>query len=140
MSNCDQEEVPLTNWFDSESDFPEISSVNSTLELGVIVSSPSVNAIQVKALEVEDSSAMGPAPNKGNPVGHAPLEGTESCKGVNFLDTLIHTPPQSKSLSSFSCHRGWIMGRGRGVGREGLKSSTLSHLRKWSKLPLNGTI
>jgi len=40
MSNSDQEEVPFTNWFDSESDFPEISSVNSTLELGVIVNSP----------------------------------------------------------------------------------------------------
>jgi len=39
MSNSDLEEMPLTNWFDSESDFPEISSVNSTLELGVNVSS-----------------------------------------------------------------------------------------------------
>jgi len=31
MSDNDQEEVPLTNWFDSESDFSEISSVNTTL-------------------------------------------------------------------------------------------------------------
>jgi len=76
MSNSDQEDVPLANWFDSESDFPEISSVNSTLELGVIVSSPSANAIQVRALEVKDSSALGPAPSKGNLVGHVPLEET----------------------------------------------------------------
>jgi len=31
----DLEEVPLTNWFDSESDFPEISSVNTTPNQGV---------------------------------------------------------------------------------------------------------
>jgi len=92
MSNSDLEEVPLTNWLDSESDFPETSSMNSTLELGITVSSPSANTIHVRALEFEDSSAMGSAPNKGNPVGHALLEETESCKGVNFLDTPIHTP------------------------------------------------
>jgi len=49
MSNSDLEEVSLTNWFDSESDFPEISSVNSTLELGVNVSSPSANSIHDQA-------------------------------------------------------------------------------------------
>jgi len=43
MSNSDLEEVPFTNWFDSESDFPEISSVNFTLKLGVKVSPPSAN-------------------------------------------------------------------------------------------------
>jgi len=78
----------------------------------------------VRTLEVEDSSAMGSAPNEGNPVGHAPLEETESCKGGNFLDTPNHTPPRSKSPLPFSCHRGWAMGSGREVGREGGKSST----------------
>jgi len=126
MSYSDQEEVPLTNWFDLESEFPEISSVNSTLELCIIVSSSSANAINVRVLEVEDSSAMGPAPNKGNPVGHALSEKTESCKGVNFLDNPNHTPPRSKTPLPFSCHRGWAMGRGKGVGREEVKSSTLS--------------
>jgi len=114
MSNSDLEEVPLTNSLDSESDFPEISLGNSTLELGVIASSTSANAIHVRALKVDGSSAMGPAPNKGNPVGYVPLEETESCKAVNFLDTPIHTPPQSKSPLPFSCHRGWARGRGRG--------------------------
>jgi len=47
-------------------------------------------------------------------------------KWENFPDTTIHTPPQSKSPSSQPFHRGWaIMGRGRGVGREGAKSSTI---------------
>jgi len=62
MSIIDQEEVPLTNWIDFESDLQEMSSTNSTLELGVFVCSPSANTIHVRALEVVDSSAMGPAP------------------------------------------------------------------------------
>jgi len=43
MSDIDLDEVPLTNWFDSESDFPEISSVNFTLNPGVNVIFPSAN-------------------------------------------------------------------------------------------------
>jgi len=69
MSDSDQEKLPNTGWFDSKSDLPGISSVDSTLELGVIVSSPSASQIHVKALDFKDSSAMGSAPNKGNPVG-----------------------------------------------------------------------
>jgi len=99
MSDSDLEEVPLTNWFDSESDFPEISSVNSTLELSVNVSSPSANPVHVQALGTKDSSATGSAPNKGNPVGHTPLE--ESCKGVNLLDTPNHTPPPKQVPVTF---------------------------------------
>jgi len=68
---------------------------------------------------------MGSAHNMGNLVGHVPLEETESCKGENFLDTPIHTPPRSKSQSHFPCHRGWAMGRGKGVRREGAKSSPI---------------
>jgi len=92
MSDSELEEVPLANWFDSESNLPEIS-VNSTPELGVNVSSPSANPIHVQALGTENSSAMGSAPNNGKPVGHAPLEETESYKAVNLIDTPIHTPP-----------------------------------------------
>jgi len=91
--------------------------VNSTLELGVNSELPSANTVHVRALEVEDSSAMGSAPNKDNLVCHAPLEETESCKGLKFLDTPIHTPPQSKSPLPFSCNRGWAIGRRRGMGR-----------------------
>jgi len=43
MSDIDLEEVPPTNCFDSESDFPEISSVNTTPHQGVNVSPLSVN-------------------------------------------------------------------------------------------------
>jgi len=121
MSDSDLEKVPLTNWFDSESNLPEIS-VNSTIELGVNVSSPFANPIHVQVLGAEDSIS---APNKGNPVGHALLEETESYEGVNLIDNLIQTPPQSKSTLPFSCHCGWDMGRGRGMRREGVKSSTV---------------
>jgi len=77
MSNRDLEEVPLTNWFDSESDLPEISSVNSTLELGVNVSSesPSSNNTHVRAPKVEDCSAIGSAPNTGNRKRQNPVKG-----------------------------------------------------------------
>jgi len=129
MSDSDLEEVPLTNWFDSKSNLPKISSVSSTPELGVIVSSQFANPIHVQALGTEDSSAMGLAPNKDNLVGHAPLDETESCKGVKLIDTPIHTPPQSKSPSPFSCHRGWAMGKGRRMRREGVKSSTVLRLK-----------
>jgi len=109
MSDSDLEEPPHTGWFDSESDLPGISSVYSTIELGVIVSSPSASHIHVRALDYEESSAMGSAPNKGNLVGHAPLEKTESCKGVNFLDTLFHTPSKQViiifSVSPWLGHR-----------------------------------
>jgi len=107
-----------------KSDLSGILSVDSTIEPGtIIVSSPSAN--HVRALDFEDSSARGSAPNKDNLVGHVPLEETESCKGENFLDTPIHTLSQSKPPSSFPYHHGWAMGRGRGVGREGAKISTL---------------
>jgi len=51
MSNNDLEEVPHTGWFDSESDLPGISSVDSTLELGVIVSSPQLTPYMFGPLE-----------------------------------------------------------------------------------------
>jgi len=124
MSDSDREELPHIGWFNSESGLPGISSVDSTLEQEVIVSSSSANQTNVRAIYFEDSSAMGSAPNMGNPVGHVPMEETDSCKWENFLDTPIHTPPQSKSQSSFPCHRGWAICKGRGMGREGTKSST----------------
>jgi len=70
--------------------------VDSTIELGVNVSSPSANLPHVEAMYFEDSNAMGPAPNKGNSVGDVPSRETESCKGENFLNTTTHTPPPKK--------------------------------------------
>jgi len=126
MSDSDLEELPNTGWFDLESALPGISSVDSTIKPGVIVSSPSVSQIHVRALYFGDSSAMGIAPNKGTTVGHVPLEGTGFSKGENFLDTPIYTHPQSKSPSLQPFHRGWPIVRGRGMGREGQKNSTLT--------------
>jgi len=64
---------------------------------------------------------QGQPPIEGNPVVRVLLEETESDKEVNLLQTPTHTPSQSKSTSPFSCHRGWAMGRGRGMRREGQK-------------------
>jgi len=128
MSDSDLEEPLNTGWFDSESESPGISSVDSTLALGVIVSSPSADQIQVRALDFGDSSATSPAPNRSIPVAHLPLEETGSGYGQNFLDAPEHTPPQSKSQSPIPFHYGLPMGRGRGVRREGgviTKSSTI---------------
>jgi len=96
MSDSDLEEPPNNGWFDSESNLPGTSSVDSTLAMGVIVSSPSADQIQVRALDFGDSSATGPFLNKGIPVDNVPLGGTGSDNGENFLDTPIHTPPQNQ--------------------------------------------
>jgi len=81
-------------------------------------------------MEVGDSSEMGPAPKKRNPVGHATLEVTESCKGVNFLRQSIH--PFKASL----CYIFRITVGGPWVeegGREGKKSSTVVGQIFWSQ-------
>jgi len=63
----------------------------------------------------------------GNPVGHVPSEEAGSCKGGGeFLETPIHTTPQRNTPPTLSSHRGWAMGRGRGVRGEGEKISTAS--------------
>jgi len=75
--------------------------VNSTLILGIYVSTPSANQHHNQAFETEDSNAAGSASNGGNAMGHVPLEEMDSDKGDNFLDSPTHTPPQSKSPSAF---------------------------------------
>jgi len=89
------------------------------------VSSHSANTQHVWALEFKDSSAMDSVPNKGISVGNAPLEEKGPDKEEDLLDSPIHIPPQSKSPSAFSCHRGWLMGRGRGIRREGAEKSII---------------
>jgi len=83
MSDSDLEEPPNNGWFDSESELPRISSVDYTQTLGVIVSFSSANR-NIGALDFGDSSATGPAPNRGIPVVHAPLGGTGPGKGRIF--------------------------------------------------------
>jgi len=65
-------------------------------------------------------------------MGHVPLLGTEPDKGKNFLDTPNPSPPQSKLPPPIPYHRGWAMGRGRGIEGEGGKRST-EYLSKFKK-------
>jgi len=58
MSDTDSEEIPHTSWLDSESDFPERSSVNSAINPWVNVISPSANLTHEQALGVEDRYLM----------------------------------------------------------------------------------
>jgi len=43
MSDSELEDAPVVNWFDSESDFHEISSISVSSNLGVNVDQFSVN-------------------------------------------------------------------------------------------------
>jgi len=109
MSDDDLEGAPFNVWFDSEVDFPNISSVSTIPYMGVNVSSP-----------LPTHPKMGPrktriavqwirsAPNKSNLKGHVPLEEKGPNKGDDLLDSPIHTPPPSKSPSPFSCHVPWL--------------------------------
>jgi len=121
LSDNDQEEVPLTNWFDSESDFPEISSVNTTPRPGVNVSPLFVNTHHDWALENEDSSTMHSATNKGNSAGNVPLDEIRPHTRGDLLDTPAHTPLQSKSPTIFLTHCVLAMGRRKEMKREGEK-------------------
>jgi len=125
MSNSDTEELHNTGWFDSESELLGISSVDSTLELGVNMSCPSANLTLARALEIGDSNTTSSDPNMGISLGYVPLGGNGPIKGERFLDTPFHTSPQSKSPSPVPFHCGWSKGRGKEVGREGQKSSTI---------------
>jgi len=62
-----------------------------------------------------------------NRVGSVPLEEAESCKGENFLASPTLTHPQRDTPPTLSCHRGWAMGRGRGLPRVGVNFATLSN-------------
>jgi len=126
MSEVDPDEPPEPGWFDLKSELPGISSVDPTIELGVNMSFPSADHIQeVRALVIGNSSAMGRVPNTGILVGHRLQEGAESSKGENFLDTPTHSPPQSKPPSTILFHRGWFIGKGKGVGQRGDKFYTV---------------
>jgi len=87
MSDIDQEGPLHNEWFDSESDLPGISSVDSTTTMGVNVSTPSAN-IHIRDIETGNSNTTGPASNTGMSAGHAPpVETGPIHNGENFLDT-----------------------------------------------------
>jgi len=101
MLDTDLEEVPLTNWFDSVSDFPEISSVNSTPNPGVNVISPSGNIHHKQTLGIEDSNATGSASNTDNPVGYVLLEETGSDEGLKILKAPKPYSPSKQATITF---------------------------------------
>jgi len=123
MSDSELEDVLVLNWFDSESDLPKISLINSTLHLGVNVGQTSVNKQHIWALRDKDSNAADSTPNTGTLAGNALLEETGPNTRGCLLGTLIPTPPQSKSTSPFSSHCTKGIGRGRGIRKEGEKNS-----------------
>jgi len=124
MSDIDQEGLLNNEWFDSESDLPGISSVDSTRTMGVNVSTPSTN-IHFRAIETGNSNTTGLAPNTGMSAGYAPpVETGPNHKGSKNLDTPRLTPSQSKSPSQIPFHCGYAMGRGRLMGREGGEESS----------------
>jgi len=104
MANADLEGAPFDEWFNSEADLPNISSVSTIPYLGVNVSPQSAKTPNIRALEFEDSSAMDSAPDKGNSVGNAPLEEKGPIKGDDLLDSSIHILPL-KASPHYLCHQ-----------------------------------
>jgi len=125
MSDIELKDVPIINWFDSESYLPEISSINSTPHLGLNVGQTSVNTLHNWALGVDDSNAADSAPIWGTLAGNALLKETGPNTRGCLLGTPIPTPPQSKSTSPFVSHCNNDIGRVRGIRREGEKNSSL---------------
>jgi len=81
--------------FDSEADFPDISSVKTTLYMGVNVTPLplSANTPRDWAQENEDSSAMDSALNKGNPAGNIPLEEEGPNKAIYWVPLPLKASP-----------------------------------------------
>jgi len=93
MSDSELEDLPVINWFDSESDFPEMSSVNTTPHLGVNVGLTPVNTCHSWALGDKDSDATDSTPNTGTLAAYALLEETGTTTGGYLLRTPTPTPP-----------------------------------------------
>jgi len=74
ISDSELEETPIINWFDSESDFPEMSSVSLSLNLCVNVGQFTITPQNNMALGIKDGSMTGSALNKGNKAGLALFE------------------------------------------------------------------
>jgi len=116
MSEVDPDVLPEHEWFDSESELPGILSVDPAVELGVNMSSHSPNFMQkARVLVTGNSNTTASASYQSCTMGHVPLSGTEPDKGENFLDAPKPSPPQSKLLSPIPFHRGWPIGRVRGI-------------------------
>jgi len=124
MLDSDFEDSQCPGRSDLESSLPHYSLVDSTdlTSLGVNVNTnPNFPADQTqnRATVIGDSNISAPASNTGISVCYAPPRGTGSDEGEEFLESPTQTTPQSKSPSVFPFHRGWPMGRGRGMERGG---------------------
>jgi len=66
MSDRELEGAPIINWFDSESEMTEMSTINTTLYLGVNVGQTPINTPHDDlALGDEEGNAADSAPNTG---------------------------------------------------------------------------
>jgi len=125
MSDTDFKDLQHVVCSDSESERSVRSLANSTPKVGVNVCATSADYTRKRtAGECVSLPSPQSAPYKGNPLGHVPTKEAESCKGGKFLGTRTHTNLLRNTPRTLSCHRGWAMGRGRGVREEGVKIST----------------
>jgi len=115
MSEVDPDELPEHGRFDSESEPPEISSVDPAVELGVNMSSHSPNFIQEsRVLVTGNSNTTASARYQGSTMGHVLLSGTEPDKGEIFLDAPnpSHLKASYLHRSSFTVCGPWVEGEG----------------------------
>jgi len=110
--------MQIINWFDSESDLPEISTILSTPNLSVNVGQISVPDQILMAIGNEDDSVAGLVFNRSNRADDALSGETEPDTRGEFLTTSSPTTPQSKPTSSLSRHCSRGIGRDRGIRRE----------------------
>jgi len=131
MSDTDSDELFYPGLSESESEHPGTSSVASTQQLGVNVCRHSVYPHQDQPhAKVRSTPSTRSAYYPGNRGGRVPPREADSCKGEEFLETPTLTTPGRNTPPTFTCHRGWAMGRGRGVRLEGAKISTVGLLHK----------
>jgi len=130
MSDFESEELTQPGCSDSESEQPgKSSSDQNQRKLCVNVCTHSADLVVQSLIpsmgEIRFNPFTRSAHYKGNWGSHVPPEEEESCKGEELLETPTLTTPRRNTPSTFSCHRGWAMGRERGVQLEGVKISTI---------------
>jgi len=141
MSDTDPDTLPRPGLSDSGSECPGRSRVESANQQSGINTCPhSVNTgqILIPAVIIGSITPTRWAHYKGNRGGHVQPEEAGSVKGGQFIKTPTLTSPQINTPPTLSCHRGWAMGRGRGVRLEGTKIATLTYQFMKFCLPLFG--
>jgi len=108
VSDIELEDVPIRNWFDSESDLPEIIFISLSTNLGINVGKFSVPTQDSLATGVEDDSLADLGLSKGNQIGDVLSEKKRSDTRDDLQPIPILTTPHSKSPPHFLCHRTWL--------------------------------